>query len=61
MHKQFGEPHARSTPGVYDLFPTFPLPDGQIRAGYDALAGIVAAHIRAGARRVAIDGFGGSA
>ncbi len=32
MHKRVGEPHARTAPGVFDLFPDFPLPDGQIEA-----------------------------
>jgi mannose-6-phosphate isomerase class I len=59
MHKRVGEPHARTAPGVYDLFPYFPLPDGQIQAGYPALAALIAEQVRAGVRRIAIDGFGG--
>ncbi len=48
-----------AVPGVYDLFPTFPLADGQIQAGYAALAEIIAGRIDAGARRIAVDGFAG--
>lgn len=59
MHKRVGKPYARTAPGVFDIYPDFPLPDGQIEEGYAALAGIIAAAVREGARRIAIDGFGG--
>lgn len=59
MHKRVGEPHARTAPGVFDIYPDFPLSDGQIEAGYAALAAIIAAKLREGARWVVIDGFGG--
>ncbi len=59
MHKDVREPHVPTASGVYDLFPTFSLPDGQIRAGCAALAEIVAGRVRAGARLIAIDGFAG--
>lgn len=59
MHKRVGEPYARTAPGVFDISPSFPLPDGQIEAGYAALAGHIAAALRAGAKSIAIDGFGG--
>jgi mannose-6-phosphate isomerase class I len=42
------------TPGAYDLYPAFPLPDGQIETGFDALARLIA-----GQRAVTIDGYGG--
>ncbi len=54
------DPHtAHTSPGEYDLFPSFPLPAGQIRAGYGALAEIIATHLRGGARFIAIDGYVG--
>ncbi len=59
MHKNVRDPHVPTASGVYDLFPTFPLPAGQIRSGYGALAEIIAERIRAGARSIAIDGFAG--
>jgi mannose-6-phosphate isomerase class I len=52
-------PHAHTPPGVYDLYPTFPIPEGQIKSGFTALAKIIAEAIQGGARHIAIDGFGG--
>jgi len=54
------EPHAHTPPGVYDLFPAFPIREGQIAAGYDVLAGLIAAAVAEGARQIAIDGFAGT-
>src|SRR5579871_3253922 len=60
MSNQDQNDHLSHTPpGVYDLFPTFPLPDGQIRVGFDAIAEIIASAIANGAFSVAIDGCGG--
>ncbi len=53
--------HLSHTPvGVYDLYPTFPLPAGQIRAGFDAIAEIIVSVIEKGALMLAMDGYGGT-
>ncbi len=59
MYKDVREPHVPTALGVYGLFPTFPLPDGQIQAGYAALAEAIARQVQAGAHLIAIDGFAG--
>ena len=41
-------------PGQYDLYPAFPLDDGKIALGFDALAGRLV-----GEQRVVLDGYGG--
>ncbi len=51
--------HAHTPPGVYDIAPTFPVPDGQIAAGYDTLAEVIRAAVRDGAQHVALEGFSG--
>ncbi len=51
--------HSHTPPGVYDLFPTFPLPARQIRAGFEAIAEIIASAIQQGHHSIAIDGYGG--
>lgn len=51
--------HAHTPPGVYDIAPSHPLPDGQVVAGYEVLAGVIGRAAHSGARCVAIDGYGG--
>ncbi len=51
--------HAHTPPGVYDITPTFPVPEGQVAAGYDRLAEVIKAAVQNGAQRVALDGFSG--
>ena len=46
--------HAPSADGHYDIYPSFPMIEGEIQAGFEALARIIA-----GKQRVIIDGFGG--
>jgi len=60
MGSHVGEVHAHTAPGVYDLSPTYPIPPGQIRTGYEAVATVIGTAIQQGARHVAIDGFGGT-
>ena len=48
------------TQTTYDLFPTFPIPAGQISTGFEALAQRIDDALKEGARRIAIDGFGGT-
>ncbi len=54
------EPHAHTAPGVYDLNPTFPIASGQIQTGFAAIAELIGEAARHGAKRIAIDGFGGT-
>src|SRR5258708_6369798 len=60
MRSHVGEVHAHTAPCVYDLYPTYPIPQGQIRTGYEAVATVIGTAIQQGARHVAIDGFGGT-
>lgn len=45
--------------GHYDHLPSFPLADGAVRSGYDALAAELGEAIAQGHRRIAVDGYGG--
>jgi mannose-6-phosphate isomerase class I len=47
--------HSPLEPGIYDIYPGFHLPDGQIFTGFNSLAGQLAA----AGKTVVIDGFGG--
>ncbi len=58
MPSFINQPHAHTEPGVYDLLPTFPLPAGQIQTGWAALARQIEKAFEAGARLIAIDGYG---
>ncbi len=60
MRSYVGEVHAHTAPGVYDLYPTYPIPQGQIQTGYDAVANVIGTAIQHGARHIAVDGFGGT-
>ncbi len=60
MWSDIATAHAHTPPGVYDLWPTFPIAVGQIRRGFGALAEVIGEAARHGARRIAIDGFGGT-
>ncbi len=46
--------HAPTSPGVYDIYPSFPLGSGRVHEGFEALAAALRTH-----RRVVLDGFGG--
>jgi len=60
MRSPVGEVHAHTAPGVYDLYPSYPIPEGQIRTGYEAVASVIGTALQQGARHVAVDGFGGT-
>lgn len=52
--------YTRTPAGTYDIAPAFPLPSGKIAGGYGALAELIAAAVQRGARRIALDGYGGT-
>ena len=59
MDNPINNARTRTVPG-YNLYPTYPLPDGHVRVGYAVLAEVITARIRGGAHLIAIDGFGGN-
>jgi mannose-6-phosphate isomerase class I len=59
MQTSKGEIHAHTAPGIYDLFPAYPVQEGQIQSGFDAIADVIGTAIQRGLRHIAIDGFGG--
>ena len=48
--------HEPGAPGIYDIYPSFPVGPGRIGLGFDALAGRI---IGSGASTVIIDGYSG--
>lgn len=53
-------PHAHTPPGHYDLYPTFPLPDGRILTGYASIARIIDSIAQVDVNCIALDGYGGN-